>query len=103
MTSVEFSIDTTGWRNRNLSGGPFVQSAKCGEPNASIFVRQDRPDEGSRQTLFDCKRDHRELTKPIEAINCRYPNTAFTILKNCVNSLARQAIACRECILSSLM
>src|SRR5262249_53709425 len=90
IKSIQFSVRfaTSGARNRDLPVLPSVQAATSGKPDASIPGRQDRSYDGARQTLVHSQRSDRKVAEAVEATRRRYPNTAFTILKERVDIFA---------------
>src|SRR5262249_15233811 len=82
--------------NRNLPVIPSVQAAISAEPDASIPVCKNGPDNGMRQTLVHSKCGDSEIAKAVEPVSGSYPNIAFTILKESGNGLARKAVRLRK-------
>src|ERR1700758_4990482 len=105
MTSVQFSVSfgTPSARNRDFFVFPSVQSIKGGKPHASIFVSQNGNDDVLRQALFHSKRGDGKITKPVKAAKRRYPNIAFTILKEGGNIIARKSVGRQKRIRPSLV
>src|SRR5215469_14820475 len=68
--SIEFpvSFHTAGTGNRDLPVIPPVQAAIGAEPNASIPVRQNRSDSGTRQSLLHGKRGDGKVAKPVKTV-----------------------------------
>jgi len=82
--------------NRSVPVIPSVQARTCSKPNTAISGRQYGPNVGTRQTLLDRNRGDREISKVVEAITGRNPNSAFTILEEPINEIAREAIRPRK-------
>src|SRR5271166_5275833 len=74
--------------DRNLPVIPPVQSIASAKPNAAIPGRQDGPDGGARQTLFDRNRGDGDVAKAVEASAGGEPNVTCAILKNAINKVA---------------
>jgi hypothetical protein len=68
--SIEFpvSFHAVGTGNRDLTVIPSVQAAIGAEPNASIPVRQNRSDSGTRQSLLHGKRGDGKVAKAVKAV-----------------------------------
>src|SRR6516225_1537177 len=79
-------------RNRNLSIVPSVQATTSGQPDASIPVCQNRPYFVIRQPLAYSKRGDGKVAKAVQTIFGSYPNIPFTVLKECVDVLTREAV-----------
>jgi hypothetical protein len=74
--------------NCNLSAIPPVQAIRSGHPNTAGFVRKNRLNPGTRQTLVHGKCSHSEIAKTIETASCPYPDIAFAILEKDVTGRA---------------
>src|SRR5271166_523454 len=73
--------------NRNLPVLPSVQTIERAKPDTAVPSRQNGPNESTGQTLFDRNRGHGIVAEAVEAIRGRYPNIAFTILKEGQNEI----------------
>src|SRR5262249_9821599 len=101
--SIEVAVGCAGAGNRNLPVIPSVQAARSCEPNASVPVCQNSPYVVIRQALFCSEGRDGKIAKAVEAIFGSHPDTAFTILEDCVNAFAREAVRLRKQIGSSLV
>src|ERR1700750_2391465 len=78
--------------SRNLPVNPSVQAVACGEPNASVPVRQNGDGLVTQQTLSCGKRRHGKVAKAVEAVGRSHPDVALAILKEVVDVSAREPL-----------
>src|ERR1700722_13433725 len=81
--------------NRNPPVIPSVQAIESAKPNAAIPGRQNRLNEGVRQTLLYRDRGDGEVAKAVEAVTRGDPDIAFPILQETCNEIAGEAVGTR--------
>src|SRR5262249_34404347 len=87
---------------RYVAAVPSAQAVFGPEPHASVGGRHHGPDGRTRQTLPPEITGDGKLAKPVQAASGGNPHTAFTILKDGNNCIAREVVRRLELICPSI-